>query len=764
MSHIRTPVSARSANVSGRWPSIGRALLLLVIAGMPCRAWAADASAASSVADTTKPVMFLRQTLVTGARYPRAYYNSPQALSFLTRADLREKPPTVIGDALYNLPGVDNSKDSPWEQRPVLRGLGQQRVLVLMDGDPINSARGNGPHPSLVDASQIERVEVVRGPSSVAYGSDALGGVVNIITRQGSDATSGSSMRGAATLGGSSADKQMNGSLQLMPQMGRFSAFLSTGGRKADDFRTPDNGNIASSSFSDYNAIANLRFALTEHTALKGGWQLYRGHDIGIPGLTVVVPGATPTSPDAFSQDFKFPFYKRDAAHVAVEHSYDSNSWFSNSSLKTYWQDENRDFFSHMAIDFTGAPGFPPGTVIFKEATDRYFRLGTVGVQLQANSRKFDRYRLSFGVDAARDMTHGTNVAHDRFDDGNGGDVFPPSVTVSQSLPTGNFDNLAGFAQSEWYLTRQWTLSAGGRYTHYHYRTNFGIATPASNGGGGPPQPEVDFQAMKVDNDAVAGSGGLVFAAREDLHLSFNVANGYRQPNAQDLFFSGPASVGIVKGDPNLKPERSISSDFGLRWGPGALAFSGNAFYSTYDDLIDAHEVSQGSGGAPNVFQYVNITKARIMGLEAEGEWRIHTQWDVRASATTVRGDITSESAITDLYGIGGVSEVPLPNVPPFKGTASLRWASPGGTFWIEPSTRWSWRTNRLAPPTKDVPQTSQFRKEWIVGDIFAGARFGTGQRVSVGIRNFTDRAYVLPLGSLEEPGISVVGSLSTDF
>src|SRR5262249_36536199 len=136
----------------------------------------APTASAPASADSSQPVMFLKETVVTGARYPRAYYESPQALSFITRTQLREQAPSVLGDALENLPGVEMSKDSPWEQRPSLRGLGGQRVLVLMDGSPLNSARGNGPHPSLLDPAQVERVEVVRGPSSVAYGSDALGG------------------------------------------------------------------------------------------------------------------------------------------------------------------------------------------------------------------------------------------------------------------------------------------------------------------------------------------------------------------------------------------------------------------------------------------------------------------------------------------------------------------------------------------------------------------------------------------------------------
>ncbi|MGH7740932.1 MAG: TonB-dependent receptor plug domain-containing protein, partial [Candidatus Eiseniibacteriota bacterium] len=625
MFSFRTPASAWSARLTGRWISASQAILMLAALGLAGRAWAADAAPAnaSAMADSTKPVMFLKQTLVTGARYPRAYYESPQALSFVSRTDLREQRPTVLGDALWNVPGADGGKDSPWENRPVLRGLGGQRVLVMMDGDALNSARGNGPHPSLVDPTQVERVEVVRGPSSVAYGSDALGGVINIITRPAPVATTGNSMRGAASIGGSSADNQFNGDIQVLPQLGKVSAFLSAGERKADDFRTPDHGDVANSSFNDYNAIANLRYAMTGSTALKAGWQLYRGHDIGIPGLSVQQPG--------YSQSFNFPVYQRNAVSLATDHSYGASSWFANSTVRGFWQQENRNFYSDIGVDIP--PGsFGPGSpaVHYTQLKDRYFNLNTVGAKLQADSRKFARYRMSFGLDASRDMPEGNNVAHESYVDPTGTPFFPNSVTTSQSLPTGTFANYAGFAQGEIYANPRWTMSAGARYTHYRYRADYFEATP---GAGTPP--------YSVDNDALAGSLGLVFAARPDLHISANVANGYRQPNAQDLFFNGPASVGLVLGNVNLKPEKSISYDAGVRWGPGNVALSGNLFYSTYDDLIDAIQTvpdPDGPGPGQATYQYVNITKATMWGGEAEAEWRFRPQWSFRTNCTGVVG------------------------------------------------------------------------------------------------------------------------------
>jgi outer membrane receptor protein involved in Fe transport len=266
-----------------------------------------------------------------------------------------------------------------------------------------------------------------------------------------------------------------------------------------------------------------------------------------------------------------------------------------------------------------------------------------------------------------------------------------------------------------------------------------------------------------VDEDALSGSAGLVFAPAENLHLTGNVANGYRQPNAQDLFFDGPASVGYVLGNPALSPEKSVSYDLGMRWGPGSLGISVNGFFSTYQDLIDALALPDSVINGQQVYQYTNIAEARIWGVESEAEWNFLPSWTARSVLATAVGDITSRAAIQELFGLDQDS-APLPNVPPLKGSLSLRWRDGRDRFWVEPAARWSWRTNRLPPPVAGVPQPTEFKSEWIVGDLLAGARIPTGQRLVLGVRNFTNTPYRQALGSLPEPGINFVGSLTTEF
>ncbi len=731
--------------------SLVLALLLAPAAAAPARA-DQPVAATSAFADTSRPVKFLDATLVTGSRYPRRYYESPQALSFLSRGQLRDLSPLVVGDALQQLPGVDNSKDSPWEQRVVLRGLSGQRVLVLMDGMPMNSARGNGPHPSLVPATIIDRVEVVRGPSSVAYGSDAIGGVLNLITRDPLP-TLGSTpgLAGSVRLGGASVDRSFGGQLELRPTWGPLAAIVTGGWSDTRDFEAPS-GTVRNSAFRDGNGAANLRWDLTPRVTLRTGYQLYRGEGIGIPGLSFAFPGA--------SQDFLFRYYDRDVANLALDKRYDE-SWVESTRIRAYWQRERRNFYStqDLAPFMYGSFGVPPrpGSTRALTEQDRFFDLNTFGAQIQLTSHRKPRYLWTAGLDAARDLTGGDNVRRRtyHFNDVAGADsAGATAFRVTQSVPDGEFDNLGLFFNNDWYLSPRWTLSTGGRYSYYRYHAK-----------AGPLAPGFSFTERTTRNDALSGSVGLVWQPLADLHVSGNIANGYRQPNAQDLYFDGAASVGFVVGNPALEPEKSVSYDLGLRWGPGPLALAGNAYLATYTDLIDAISVPPvpEAQGQPT-YRYTNISKARIWGAELEGEYSLLRDWRVRSTLAGQVGEITSAGAIASLYGVTGADRAPLPGVPPLKGGTWLRWNEPRGRLWLEAGTRWSWRTNRMPLPTPGVPQSAEFKKEWLVGDLSLGVTTPSGQRLVAGIRNLSDRKYRYPLGSLDEPGRSFFASLSSDF
>ncbi len=106
----------------------------------------------------------------------------------ITSEDIEMLQPEKMADLFKMIPGVEIQGEGPFRGIPVIRGLSSNRVLILVDGQRLNNAREStsfaGIQPALVNLAEVERIEVLRGPASVQYGSDAIGGVVNIITRQ----------------------------------------------------------------------------------------------------------------------------------------------------------------------------------------------------------------------------------------------------------------------------------------------------------------------------------------------------------------------------------------------------------------------------------------------------------------------------------------------------------------------------------------------------------------------------------------------------
>ena len=183
----------------------------------------------------------ISSVVTTATRTPTPLLDVPAPVLRVDSSAIRVRMPNTAGDLLRELPGVDVTGVGTNQTRPVIRGQRGQRILLLQDGLRLNNSRRQqdfGELPALVDVGDLARVEVVRGPSSVLYGTDAIGGVINLITREppGRDATG---VRGTATVGRGSADDQLRGSAGLSQRVGRLAYRVSGSERRTSDYSAP---------------------------------------------------------------------------------------------------------------------------------------------------------------------------------------------------------------------------------------------------------------------------------------------------------------------------------------------------------------------------------------------------------------------------------------------------------------------------------------------------------------------------------------------
>src|SRR5688572_2170974 len=241
--------------------------LLGVFAALPGFAQAPDIPRSPAALDTV---------IITATRTERSTFNTPQPVTVLDARLFRERLPNGLADLFRDVAGLDASGVGPNQRRPEIRGQRGQRILLLEDGLRLNNARRQqdfGELPALAGISAIERVEIVRGPASVLYGTDAIGGVVNLITRGPQRAFPGGNVTGSLTYRYGSAGTSATPDADIAAKFGRFNARANAAYREADDYTSP-NG-----TFGDITLAGDTR--VFDSGIRDRSYRLALGYDLG---------------------------------------------------------------------------------------------------------------------------------------------------------------------------------------------------------------------------------------------------------------------------------------------------------------------------------------------------------------------------------------------------------------------------------------------------------------------------------------------------
>lgn len=251
------------------------------------------------------------QVTVTATGQEQSAFESLQSTTSLEALELTQKSHTSLGEVLDNQPGVAKRSFGPGNSRPVLRGFDGDRVLVLRDGLHTGGlASQSGDHGENLDVLNLERVEVVRGPATLLYGSNAVGGVVSAITGQHRTHDHPSpGLSGYASGVAGSANYLGGGSLGLDYGIGKWVIRSGAGGQRTGDYDTPI-GPIANSRSRNYNARGGFGYYGDKGFASVS--YDYDNRRFGIPFAVFLESGGT-TGPDdevinlrQRSQDLKF--------------------------------------------------------------------------------------------------------------------------------------------------------------------------------------------------------------------------------------------------------------------------------------------------------------------------------------------------------------------------------------------------------------------------------------------------------------------------
>ncbi len=681
------------------------ALLSLALIASATHARAAEApSPAPGVRDT---VTLLPQVRVQGQRDSHTSTRSTGTVQRLTRADVTRFLPGTSGDALMAAPGIDLVKTGPWASRVTYRGLSGERVMVLVDGVRLDTGRGHGGQTSLVSVERLDAVELLPGAGGAQFGSGAMGGVVNLVTQRpitGSEPALDLSLQARASDPGG--ERRENAKLRWRtPNAGLE---VSGGLGRLRGLATPDGLVEHSSSREDeWSARGAARWgslhADLEHTA-------HAAHDVGLPAFGVT-DGANGV----------YPLQAREADRLEL--TWGSAGAAPRARLLAVDQ-RFRSHFDETSTDTTFRFGRPIAFTT-KASADR---VRVRGRSLQPRWTLGTAWNLVVHGEYRHDRTDGPRSTESVVRNGSGA-VTSERLVAGESVPPAWREGLSAALHAKRVFGRL-ELEAGVRADRFVMHAD---------------STDVSFTSELTSSDA-RGGGELGLAWRMGAwQLYAHGATGFRAPNLEERYYNNDIHGGLrLFGNPALRPETSRSRELGVRASDalgGALAEARASVYrSDVEDLITF--VYLGQLYLIPRFQYANVERARIEGIEASTRWRIGRGF-ASVHAALPRGiDRETGERLTDV----GVARVTIDLGGPLFQRHPVTWAV---------RSRWS---DRVEDPqgTLARPAFATYSAE------FAGVWFDT--RLTLAFRNLTHHRYREPLSFIEEPGRSVAVSIRRDF
>ncbi len=522
--------------------------------------------------------------IVTGVGVATQIKKSPYQVSLLRKEDLLQSSASNIIESLTKIPGVSSLSTGPAISKPVIRGLGYNRVLTINDGVRQEGQQWGDEHGIEIDEASVNKVEVLKGPASLIYGSDAIAGVINIITNVPVE----NNTIKANILSSYQSNNNARGiNANIAGNVNGFNWNLYNSAVAAADYRNKYDGRVFNSKYNQlntggyagYNGGWGYSHLLFSNFNLKAGLVEGERDDEGY-FTKVITGGNTARATDA---DFKsttplIPYQHIRHFKIATDNSFKFGK--SRLSLNIGYQRNQREEF--------GNPD---------DLTERalYFDLKTLTYTAQFHLPDAGGWKTSLGLNGMKQQN--TNKG------------------VEQLIPDYNLFDIGGFVYTQKAIGKL-SLSGGARYDNRNLTAKNLLEGT-----------EIKGEGFKKSFSNFSGSVGLAAQVSKQVNLKLNVAKGFRAPSIPELASNG-AHEGTIRyeyGDNNLKSETSTQIDGGVEINTTHMSLSLSAFYNSFSNFIFYRKLAAAGGGDSlvtvdgnklNAFKF-GQTNATLTGIEA---------------------------------------------------------------------------------------------------------------------------------------------------
>jgi len=442
--------------------------------------------------------------------------NLPSHRTILPSSVLSELGTSNVAEAVEKIPGVAVVGKGGYSMVPAIRGLAEHRILLLLDGIRITSERRIGASASFINLNNIDHIEVNRGPYSVFYGSGAVGGIINVVTKS---PEANAPFKGSFHLSYNTVKNERAGSANLTGSLGQFGFMLGVNGKKADDYTAPS-GKVEQSRYSDYDILFKMN-KTGDNSLLYLTVFHYQGTDIGKPSPTAILKPRW--YPDERNTLFTLGYEVKNKFYLDM---LSASLFVMRSSLETQ-KDNLRESLSVKKRNLAKVEGT------------------NYGFKIRGNKNVVENYILSFGIDF---------FGRGGLEDSNTEWTFDENENISSqinefSLQDAQRQNFGLYIDNKISLIPFVTLSVGARFD----LIKTGNLDTVKN------------RISRKDQSLTAYFGTEIQLSSRISFLT-NIGRSFRFPSISELFYSGLTGRGTVFGNPDLEPEKSLNFDIGLRY------------------------------------------------------------------------------------------------------------------------------------------------------------------------------------------------------
>ena len=448
---------------------------------------------------------------VTASRVEQELMDVNMSVSVITADDIAHSEARTIGDLLKDVPGVQiNSDGGQGMKRAQIRGEDSFRTLVMIDGQKIAEHKSMSGSPMLIDPSMVERIEVIKGPASVLYGSDAIGGAINIITKKGGNKP----FEAEVSAGMDNASNGKTAAASIYGGINGWHYRLGLAHESGDNLRTPA-GKAPYTEFSSFGANGYLAYDISENATV--GMTLDHFDMDFMSGS--MLPG--------YSNFFvNVPKWKRDKVGIFTDIK-NINEYLTRIRVDAFYQTSNKQMQNHIAV--TGMP------FMIDNFADN--DLDQYGISIQTDWQLGENNYLVAGYEFNYDDLDATSsvlaVAPRNMGMGMGMGIQKGTYYTSSGIYQGSMSTHAVFASMESMLPYDLTLTYGARYTYVKtdMDKSYGVKTYAQ-GSNASKGPIVTSTPGSQHNDRVVFNAGISYSGIDDLALIFHLAAELRSPRS----------------------------------------------------------------------------------------------------------------------------------------------------------------------------------------------------------------------------------------